>query len=70
MVGYFLFLLRLGAKRKIKYRLATEEFLRNLNCLCSGYSQNVAHHDTVEYLLTKLKPEENYTRYVRRWYTG
>jgi len=57
-LGIFLFLLRLGSKRKIKYRLSTEEFLENLNKLCSGYNQNVAHHDTVEYFLQKLQPEE------------
>jgi len=59
-LGIFLFLLRLGSKRKIKFRLSTEEFLENLNRLCSGYSQNVAHHDTVEYLLLRLEPEEMY----------
>jgi len=59
-LGIFLFLLRLGSKRKIKYKLATEEFLKNLNQLCAGYSENVAHHDTVEYLLQKLEPEEIY----------
>ena len=57
-LGIFLFLLRLGSKRKIKYRLKTEEFLENLNKLCLSYNQNVAHHDTVEYFLQKLQPEE------------
>ncbi|RLI52580.1 MAG: hypothetical protein DRP09_17630 [Candidatus Thorarchaeota archaeon] len=56
-LGIFLFLLRLGSKRKIKYKLATENFLENLNRL-TGYSENIAHHDTVEYLLKKLGPEE------------
>ena len=59
-LGIFLFLLRLGSKRKIKYKLATEDFLKNLNQLCTGYSENVAHHDTVEYLLQRLEPEELY----------
>ena len=57
-LGIFLFLLRLGSKRKIKYKLATEDFLKNLNQLCTSYSENVAHHDTVEYLLERLEPEE------------
>ncbi|MBC8388451.1 MAG: hypothetical protein H8E13_10445 [Actinobacteria bacterium] len=57
-LGIFLFLLRLGSKRKIKYKLSTEEFLGNLNRLCGSYSENIAHHDTVEYLLQKLQPEE------------
>jgi len=59
-LGIFLFLLRLGSKRKIKYRLQTEDFLENLNRLCDGYNQNVAHHDTVEYLLERLGPQEMY----------
>ena len=59
-LGIFLFLLRLGSKRKIKYKLSTEEFLENLNQLCAGYSENVAHHDTVEYFLERLESEEIY----------
>ena len=57
-LGIFVFLLRLGSKRRIKYKLSTEEFLENLNKLCSGYSEKVAHHDTVEYLCQRLGPEE------------
>jgi len=59
-LGIFLFLLRLGSKRRIKFRLSTEQFMENLNRLCSGFSQNVAHHDTVEYLLERLDPREMY----------
>ena len=59
-LGIFLFLLRLGSKRKIKYKLSTGEFLENLNRLCLSYSENVAHHDTVEYLLSRLESEELY----------
>ncbi|GAI93760.1 unnamed protein product, partial [marine sediment metagenome] len=59
-LGIFLFLLRLGSKRKIKYKLSTKDFLENLNQLCTGYSENVAHHDTVEYFLQRLEPEELY----------
>ena len=55
-LGIFLFLLRLGSKRRIKYKLATEYFLENLNRLCLSYSEKVAHHDTVEYLLCGLGP--------------
>jgi hypothetical protein len=59
-LGIFLFLLRLGSKRKIKYKLATKDFLDNLNKLCAGYAEKVAHHDTVEYLCQRLDPEELY----------
>lgn len=57
-LGIFLFLLRLGSKRKISYRLATEEFLENLNFLCGDCRKSVAHHDTLAYLLSKLDPKE------------
>jgi len=59
-LGIFLFLLRLGSKRKIKYRLSTGDFLKNLNQISAGYSESVAHHDTVEYFLGKLEPEQIY----------
>ena len=59
-LGIFLFLLRLGSKRKISYKLATEEFLKNLATLTKSYDEKTAHHDTVEYFLGKLEPEELY----------
>ena len=59
-LGIFLFLLRLGAKRDIKYKLSTENFLKNLTMLTGIYYKNVAHHDTVEYFSQKLAPEEIY----------
>jgi len=59
-LGIFLFLLRLGSKRKISYKLATEEFLKNLATLTASYDEKTAHHDTVEYFLERLDPEEIY----------
>ena len=59
-LGIFLFLLRLGSKRRIKYKLATEYFLENINRLCLSYNEKVAHHDTVEYLLCGLGPGQIY----------
>ncbi len=59
-LGLFLFLLRLGSKRKIKYKLSTQDFLKNLITLTASYDENVAHHDTVEYFLDKLEPMELY----------
>ena len=55
-LGIFLFLLRLGAKRKISYKLSTKEFLKNLATLTRSYDEKTAHHDTVEYLLERLEP--------------
>ena len=59
-LGIFLFLLRLGSKRKISYKLATEEFLKNLATITCSYDEKTAHHDTVEYFLGRLEPEEIY----------
>jgi len=59
-LGIFLFLLRLGSRREISYRLSTEEFLKNLCTLTGSYDLKIAHHDTVEYLLERLGPREMY----------
>jgi len=59
-LGIFLFLLRLGSKRKISYKLSTEEFLKNLCTLTKSYDEKTAHHDTVEYFLAKLGSDELY----------
>jgi len=59
-LGIFLFLLRLGSKRRIKYKLQTKYFLENINRLCLGYNEKVAHHDTVEYLICGLGPGQIY----------
>jgi hypothetical protein len=53
-----LFLLRLGSKRDIKYKLSTDYFLKNLTTLTSSYDKKTAHHDTVEYLCQRLYPEQ------------
>jgi len=57
-LGILLFLLRLGSKRDIKYKLSTENFLKNLNTLTASYYKKVAHHDTVQYFCQKLCPQE------------
>ncbi len=59
-LGIFLFLLRLGSKRKISYKLKTEDFLKNLTTLTGSYDKKTAHHDTVEYFCQRLAPEEIY----------
>jgi len=57
-LGIFLFLLRLGSKRDISYKLSTELFLKNLCTITNTYDNKTAHHDTVEYFYQKLEPEE------------
>jgi len=41
-LGIFLFLVRLGSKRQIKYRLSTEEFRKNLCLFTGSYSETIA----------------------------
>ena len=38
-LGIFLFLFRLGSKRKIGYKLSTEDFLKNLCILTNSYDE-------------------------------
>lgn len=57
-LGIFLFLCRLGSKRKISYKLSTEDFLKNLTTLTGSYDKKTAHHDTVEYFCQRLTPKE------------
>ncbi len=57
-LGVFLFLMRLGSKRQIKYLFSTEEFRKNMDVLCQSFTDNIAHHDTLENLLEKLSPDE------------
>ena len=57
-LGLFLFLLRLGSKRMISYKLSTDAFLENLCLLTKSFDEKVAHHDTVEYLCRSIKPQE------------
>ena len=59
-LGIFLFLLRLGSKRDISYKLSTEDFLKNLCTITNIYDDKTAHHDTVEYFCQRLEPEQLY----------
>jgi len=57
-LGIFLFLVKLGSKRQIKFLFNTEEFKDNLALLTGSYTQAIAHPDTLENLLKKLSSEE------------
>ncbi len=59
-LGIFLFLLRLGSRRNMGYKFSTEKFLKNLCTLTGSYNEKTAHHDTVEYFLERMEPEELY----------
>ena len=55
-----MFLLRLGSKRDISYKLSTGLFLKNLCALTNIYDDKTAHHDTLEYFCQRLEPEQLY----------
>jgi len=56
--GLALFLLKLGARRQIRFALRTAAMLVNLNRLAGTGVESLAHPDTLEYLLKKLPPAE------------
>lgn len=55
--GIFLFLLKIGARRQIKYRFGTEAFIGNLNLLTESNLDKIPHPDTLPYLLKRLPDE-------------
>jgi hypothetical protein len=56
--GLALFLLKLGARRQLRFALQTRAMLANLNRLAGTRVESLAHPDTLEHLLRKLPPEE------------
>jgi len=56
--GIFLFLLKIGARRQIKYQFGTGAFIDNLNVLTDSDLERIAHPDTLAYLLSRLSPDE------------
>jgi hypothetical protein len=57
-MGILLFLLKLEARRQIKYEFDAESFLNNLNVLAGTKQQSIAHPDTLAHLAKKLSPEQ------------
>jgi hypothetical protein len=53
-----MFLVKLGAKRQIKYILSTEEFKGNLSLIAESSTHKTPHPDTLGNLLKKLSPKE------------
>ena len=53
-----MFLVKLGAKRQIKYLLSTEEFKGNLSLTSESSTHKTPHPDTLGNLLKKLSPKE------------
>ena len=67
--GVLAFLTKLGARRQIKYSLNTKPVLVGTNRLAHASMEQIAHPDTLEYLMKRLSPAELaafLTRLVRR----
>jgi hypothetical protein len=56
--GIFLFLLKLAARRQIKYEFNTKPFINNLNLLADTRLERISHPDTLSYLMKKIPPKE------------
>jgi hypothetical protein len=56
--GICLFLLKLGALRQIKHEFRTPDFIRNIDMLSGADIGNIAHPDTLTYLLKKISTED------------
>ncbi len=57
-MGILLFLVKLEARRQIRYAFDAESFLANLNILAQTNQQSIAHPDTLAHLAKKLSPDE------------
>lgn len=56
--GIFLFLLKLTARRQIKYEFNAKAFINNLNLLADTRLDRISHPDTLAYLMKNMPPEE------------
>jgi len=56
--GLFMFLVKLGAKRQIKYLLSTEEFKGNLSLTSESSTHRTPYSDKIGNLLKKLSTKE------------
>ena len=57
-MGILLFLLKMGSRRQIKYRLNTPVFIQNMNDWVKADVEQVAHPDTLAYFCSGLNPKE------------
>jgi hypothetical protein len=56
--GVLVFLLKLRARRQMKFALDTAAMLRNANGLAGTPAERVEHPDTLEYLMRRMAPSE------------
>jgi hypothetical protein len=55
-MGLLVFLLKLGARRQVRFELDSREALENLNRLCGRSHATLAHSDTLEHFLGHVPP--------------
>lgn len=56
--GVLLFLLKLGARRQLKFALRTPAMLENVNRMAGTHVETMEHPDTLDYLLGRLPAAE------------
>lgn len=56
-IGIILFLLKIGTRRQLMYKLYNKKFIKNLNKYLSINLQDLLHNDTLEYFSRKLAPD-------------
>lgn len=56
--GVLLFLLKLGARRQLKFALRTPAMLENVNGMAGTHVETMEHPDTLDYLLGRLPTTE------------
>ena len=63
-VGVLLFMVKLGARRNIKYKLGSPAFVASLKCVMERYypdavfPESMFHGDTLNYVLKQVSPAE------------
>jgi len=64
-MGLLVFILKLGARRQVRFELDSPQALQNLNQLCGQQHPSLAHSDTLEHFLGHVPPAA-YQRLRRR----
>jgi len=55
MMGVMMFLEKLGARRQVKFEFGTEAMLANINALAKTSAKQMAHPDTLQYLMGRMR---------------
>jgi hypothetical protein len=58
MMGIMMFLEKLGARRQVKFEFCTEAMRMNINALARTNAAQMAHPDTLQHLMKRLKHAE------------